>query len=166
MAKERTPKENKKHYKRISRLCFGGEFVSVITPFVIMGIVNYNEYFIEYDGTKMSLAAALAFGTMGMAIWLVSKKKFDSSFVTLIIGWAVFDGILFLLGRIINDLAYIMLFGWIGILGAYGLDLGSKAADKKAKKYADGMEQAEQQMIAEAHKAYVEERKIKVKVKK
>ena len=169
MSKEKTPKQIKRQYTNISRACFAGEFLAIMAPFIGVGLANYQEYFIEYDGTRMSLACALAFITMGVAVWLVSKKKFENSFVALIIGWVVVDGILFLLGRIINDLAYIMLFGLIGLLGAYGLDLGSKAAKAKADKYSDAMELAEKELIAEAHKVSIEaekERKIKVRIKK
>jgi hypothetical protein len=103
---------------------------------------------------------------MGLAVYLVSKKKFSNSFVTLIIGWAVVTGILFLLGKIINDLAYIMLFGLFGILGAYGLDIGSKQAEKKAEEIQRGIDKAKEDMTAEAYKAELAEKKVKVKVKK
>ena len=166
MSKEATPKNQQRKYKRISRLCFGGEFLSVMAPFVTMGLANYREYFVEYDGVKMSLACVIALAVMGVAIFLVSKKKFDNSFITLVVGWAVVDGIFFLMGRIINDIAYIMLFGLIGLLGAMGLDFASKKAGAKAQAYTDGIKAAEQAMIAEAHKAYLEEKKIKVKVKR
>ena len=161
-----TPKDQQRKYKRISRLCFGGEFLSVMTPFVTMALANYREYFVEYDGVKMSLACVIALAVMGVAIFLVSKKKFDNSFITLVVGWAVVDGIFFLMGRIINDIAYIMLFGLIGLLGAMGLDFASKKAAAKAQAYTDGIKAAEQAMIAEAHKAYIEEKKIKVKIKR
>ena len=161
-----TPKDQQRKYKRISRLCFGGEFLSVATPFVTMALANYREYFVEYDGVKMSLACIIALAVMGVAIFLVSKKKFDNSFITLVVGWAVVDGIFFLMGRIINDIAYIMLFGLIGLLGAAGLDFASKKANEKAQAYTDGIKAAEQAMIAEAHKAYIEEKKIKVKIKR
>ena len=166
MSKERTPTQLKKHYKRIATSCFMGEFLAVAAPFIGMGIANYSEWFVEYDGTKMSLACALSMGVMGLAVYLVSKKKFENSFITLIIGWAVVTGILFLLGRIINDLAYIMLFGLIGILGAYGLDIGSKAASKKADEVQKGIDLAKSQMTAEAYKEEVASKKVKVKVKK
>ena len=169
MKKELTPKQIKKKYKRIGIACFVGEFFAIAAPFIGVGLANYREYFVEYDGTKMSLAAALSFITMGVAIWLVSKRKFENSFVALIIGWVVVDGILFLLGKVINDLAFIMLYGLIGLLGAYGLDIASKAAGKKADKYSEAMELAEKEMIAEAHKAEVvseKARKYKVKVKR
>lgn len=165
--KSLTPTQKKKHYKRIKRACFVGEFASVITPFMIIGIVNYNKYFVEYDGTKMSIACVLAAAIMGLALWLVASKKFTNSFITLIIGWATVDLIFWLLGQIITDIATIMLFGLIGIIGAYGLDIGSAAADKKAKFIDDAMKQAESEITKEEYKEEVEQKqKVKVRIKK
>ena len=164
--KEKTPTQQKKQYKAIQYTCFGCEFLSVIMPFVIIGIVRFDEYFVEYDGVKMSLAAALAFALMGIAVWLVSKEKFGNSFITLMVGWAAVTGIFFLLGDIINDIAYIMLFGFIGIAGAYGLDIGSKRAKIKADEIQKGIDLAKEQMTSEAYKEEVNTQKVKVKVKK
>ena len=80
--KSLTPSQQKKRYQKIKWACFGGEFLSIITPFVAIGIVNFNEYFIDYDGTRMSIACVLALALMGVAVWLVSKKKFTNSFVS------------------------------------------------------------------------------------
>lgn len=167
--KTKTPTQKKKQLKAISNACFAGEFVSVLTPFFIIGVVNYNEYFVEYNGTKMSIAAVLAATLMGLATWLVAKKKFENSFITLIIGWFSVAFIFFLLGQIINDIAMIMFYGGIGILGAYGLDLGSKKAASEAKKIDDAIEQAKKDINVEAYKEEVKEqesKKIKVKIKK
>lgn len=166
MSKELTPTQKRKRYKRLSRLCFGGEFVSTAAPFIGIGIANYKEYFVEYDGTKMSLACALAFCVMGLAIWLVSKKKFENSFITLIIGWAAFTGIFFLMGKIINDLAFIMLYGLIGLIGAYGLDIGSAKLNQKAEEIQKGINRAKEEMTAEAYKEELKEKKVKIKIKK
>lgn len=168
--KELTPTQQKKRYQKIKWACFGGEFLSLITPFVAIGIVNYNKYFVEYNGTKMSLACMLAIALMGIAVWLVSAKKFKASFISLIIGWYAIAFIFFLLGTIINDIATIMFIGGTGIVGAYGLDIASNAADKKMKKIIDGIEAANQEMTKDAYKEEVkqaeEKKTIKVRIKK
>lgn len=163
MKKEKTPTEKYRTYKKVQYFCFGGEFLSVLAPFITIGIVNYEEYFVEFNGTRMSIACALACSIMGIAVWLVSKKKFNNSFITLIVGWLAVTVIFFLLGKIINDIAWIMLFGLIGILGAYGLDIASAQASKKADKIKEGIELAEKEDVRDAYK---EEKKVKVKVKK
>lgn len=173
MAKEKkplTPTQQKKKYKAISRACFMGQFASVAAPFITIGIVNFNDYFVEYDGTKMSIACILAATIMGLAVWLVSKRKFTNTYIALIIGWAVVDGIFFLMGQIINDISYIMLFGLIGLLGACGLDVASAKANAKADQIQKGIDSAKEQMTREAYLDEVKEKEekktIKIKVRK
>ena len=171
MAKKKTPTKRLKQHKTNSVLCFVGEFFSVMTPFAIMGIVNYDKYFVEYSGTKMSLAATLAAILMGLAVWLVSKKKFENSFITLIIGWFACAGIFALMGQLITDIANIMFFGGIGIIGAFGLDILSKHEQKEAEKIKKAMDQAVEENTIEEYKEELEEtetrkKKKKVRVKK
>lgn len=164
MSKQKTPTQKKRQYKAISRLCFAGEFVSVLTPFVTIAIANYEQYFIEYDGTKMSIVAVLSLSLMGLATWLVAKKKFENSFVTLIIGWAAVDLIFYLLGTIINDIATIMFWGLFGLLGAYGLNIASVKTNEKAEEVQKGIDRAKEEMTAEAYKEEV--KKVKLKIRK
>ena len=103
---------------------------------------------------------------MGIAVWLVSKKKFENSFITLIVGWLAMTIIFFLLGKIITDISWIMLYGLIGILGAYGLDIGSAKAKERAEKIKQGMELANQEEIKEEYRAEKEEKKVRVRVRK
>ena len=165
-----TPTQRKNKYKRISRFCFLGEFLSVMSPFIIIGFVNYDKYFVQYSGTKMSIAAMLSAIIMGIAIWLVSSKKFNNSFIALMIGWAVIDAIFFLLGEIISDIAVIMLFGFIGILGAFGLDIASQKFKVKAATIDDAIKTAEKENLVDEYKEELndkeEKKTYKAKVKK
>lgn len=167
--KELTPTQRKRRYKAIQWTCFGGEFVSVFAPFIAIGIANYDKYFVEYDGVRMSIAAAMALAVMGLATWLVAKKKFENSFITLIVGWATATFVFYMMGEMITDLSTIMLFGLIGICGAYGLDIGSKKAEKKAKAIQEGIDQAKKEGIAEDYKEELKKRdsrKVKVRIRK
>lgn len=159
---EKSPKQLKKKYKRIQYGCFIGEFISVAAPFIAIAIVNYDKYFVEYDGTKTSISFAMAMAVMGFAIWGITKKKLANSFVSMIIIWATMAFIFTMLGQIITDLATIMWFGLIGIVGAYGLDLGSNAAKKKKDRIIEAEHRAEEDDMVEAIK---EEKKQKVKVR-
>lgn len=111
----------------------------------------------------MSLACTLAFGIMGIAVFMVAKKKWENTYISLIIGWAVIDAIAFLLGEIINDIAVIMFFGWFGLVGAQLLESVSKKYEKKAEAIQKGISRAEEEMTAEAYK---EEKKVKVRITK
>lgn len=158
---EKSPKKLKKKYRAIEWGCFAGEFVSVAAPFVAIAIVNYDKYFVEYDGIKMSTSFFMALAVMGFAIWGVAKKKLQNSFITFMIMWATVAFIFQMMGEMILDISTIMWFGLIGLAVAYGLDLGSKAAKKKKEKVISAYEQADKEEMVEAIK---EEKKIKVKV--
>ena len=159
--KQKTPSQLYRQYKVTSKICFVSEFLSVFAPFLIIGIINHDKYFVQYSGTKMSLACTLAFGVMGIAIYMISKKKWENTYIALIIKWAIFDVIFFLLGEIINDIAVIMFFGWFGLIGAQLLESTSKSFEKKAERIKKAMDRAEEDLTAEAYK---EEKKVKVKI--
>lgn len=152
-----TPTQQRKKYKRLSRLCFGGEFVSIFAPFITIAIINFNEYFYIYDGWKIGLGGFLALAVMGIAVWLVSKQKFSASFVSLVIGWGIFTFIFYLLTEILNQITTIMFFGWIGLLGAYGLDIAKAKLETKAEKVQQGIEKAQQEMVADAYKEEIKQ---------
>lgn len=167
--KNRTPTEQRKYYRNVKNLCFCGEFVSVFAPFIAVGIANYEKYFVQYDGAKMSIFFVMALAVMGLATWMVAKKKWENTFITLILGWAVATFMVYILGELITDLAMIMAFGLIGILGACGLDFGSKAAAKKEKAILEAIAQANKDNTVEAYKQELknkEEKKVKIKINK
>lgn len=152
MAKERTVKQEQKYHKRWSLACFIAEFPVVFAPFITIGIVNYDKYFIQYDGTKVSISFILAMAVLGIAIYCVSKKKLENSMVTLLIGWMVTAFIFTILGELITDIAMIMWFGLIGLAGAFGLDKVSKAEALKAEKCKSAINKAEEDIMVEKHK--------------
>ena len=156
--KKKTPTQQKKSLKRWSNVCFGGEFLSIAAPFIGIGIANYEKYFIQYDGTKISIGFAMAMAVMGLAIWLVGKKEITNSMITLVLGWGLVTGILFLVEELLSDLCYIMLFGWLGLCGALGLDIGKKKLAIKSDKIQKAIEKAEEEDVVEA---YHEEKKAK-----
>lgn len=159
------PSKRKRKYRAIQWTAFIGEFVSVATPFVIIGLVNYDKYFIQYDGTKMSIAFFMALAVMGFAIWCVSKKKLENSFITLVLGWAVIAFVFTMLGEMITDLAYIMWFGLIGLAGAFGLDEVSKYFKRKKDEITTAQKTAESDELVQEVKTE-KTQKIKVKVRK
>lgn len=154
MAKEKktlTPKEQRKHHKKLKNLFFAGEIFAVISPYIAVGIANWNEYFIEYDGTKTSIAFILAMAIMGITITLIAKKKLQASLVTLLAGFIVVDVIFWLLGSLINDIAYIMLYACIGLAIGIGLDKASQEQDKKVKLIEEGIKKAQVDKVAEEY---------------
>ena len=157
-----TPSQRKKKYTILQWSSYVGEFIAFVMPFFIIGIVNYDKYFVEYNGTKMSIAFFLAMGVMGFGIWGITKKKIENTYIALIIKWVLFALIFTMLGEIIKDIAAIMWFGLIGIAGAYGLDVTSEHFKKEKLLIKDAQEEAKKDNLVEEVK---EENKVKKTIK-
>lgn len=145
-----TQKKNK--YRALQYVTFGSEFLSIITPFIAMGIVNHEEWFYQEDGWKIGLGGSLALALMGIAVFLVSKKKEENSkitngYISLIVGWFAVAFIFMLLADIMSQMSMIMLFGGIGLCGAFGLDIASKDFKAKADAYKEVIKKAKQNVI-------------------
>ena len=148
-----TAKQKQNKYRALQYSTFVGEFVSIILPFVIMGAVNYEDWFVSESGWKVGLGGTLALALLGIAVLLVTKKKEDekitSGYIALIVGWFAVAFIFVLLASIIEQIAMIMFFGGIGILGAFGLDMTSKNFKAKADLYKNAIAKAKTENLEE-----------------
>lgn len=175
MAKQKKPKkeltatQTKNKYRAIQYTCVGGEFLSVLAPYVIIGAVNFDEYFVyNTEGWKVGTGGTMALALMGFAVWAIGKKKDEKSEYTnglLSLGliWLAVAFLFFMLSSILGDLAMIMLCGALGIFGALGLQVGATAAKKKADTYQeaikevskdDAKEKARKEAMAKAKKEF------------
>jgi len=172
MAKKKlTATKKKKLYKIASRGAFAGEFVSIATPYVVMGAINYDEWFKTTDGWKIGLGGSLALALMGIAILIITKKKEDNDsktggYITLLLGWLAVAFIFLLLANIMHQIASIMFFGAIGIAGALGLEIVSKNCGEKAQLYENAFkkirgESIESEVRKQIEKEVQEERDVK-----
>ena len=169
-----TVRSKQKKYRVLQYTCVGGEFVSALTPFIILGAVNSEEWFQSSEGWKVGLGGALALALMGLAVFLVTNKKEKNSkvtdgWITLIVGWFMVAFIFVLLANIIDQIATIMLFGGIGLCGAFSLDLVSKSFKIKADAYKEAIGEVKEDKLKEQIQKELDEeklRKVKIKVKK
>lgn len=140
MKKQLTATQKQKKYRIIEKSAFVGEFVSVGTPYIVMGAINYEEWFKVTDGWKVGLGGAIALALMGLAIFIITKKKEDNDsktggYITLLLGWLATAFVFLLLANIMHQIASIMFFGAIGIAGALGLEIVHKTYEDKANMY-------------------------------
>ena len=142
--KQKTIKQQANTYRNIKFGCLGAEFLSAIAPFVAIGIANRDTYFVDYNGTQISIAMYLAMAFMGIAIYGITTKKLENTYMGFILKWAIVATIFTLLGQIIQDVAQIMWFGLIGLLGSQGFELGAKSAKKKQQKLLNAIEKAKE----------------------
>lgn len=150
--KQLTATQKKNKYRALQYLTFGSEFLSIVIPFIAMGIVNHEEWFYNEDGWKIGLGGSLALALMGIAVFLVTKKKEENSkltngYISLIVGWFAVAFIFMLLADIMSQMSMIMLFGGIGLCGAFGLDLLSKDFKQKADAYKEVIKKAKQNVV-------------------
>lgn len=154
-----TAKQLKNKYRALQYSTLGGEFISVLTPFIIMGAINYEEWFTVEGGWKVGLGGALALALLGISVFLVGKKKENESltngYIALILGWFMVAFIFVLLANIMDQIATIMFFGGIGLCGAFGLDLFSQKFKKEADQIKKAIEEANTDIIKEKYKAEI-----------
>lgn len=143
--KKITVKQKQKQYRALQYSCIGGEFASILAPFITLGIVYHDEWFPDPTSSfKVGLGGALGMALMGLAVWLVTKKKekelnVTNGWITLIVGWFAVAFIFFLFQSLLNQMFEIMLWGGLGLLGAFGFDIGSKNAKTKAELYKEAI---------------------------
>ena len=146
-----TANQKLKKYRALQYTTFACEFLSIFTPFIVIGCVNAKEWFYQEDGWKVGLGGSLALALMGIAVFLVTKKKEDDKitggYITLIVGWFAVAFIFMLLADIMSQITTIMMFGGLGLLGAFGLDLTSKNFKLKADAYKDTIKKAKENVI-------------------
>ena len=151
MAKTLTAKQKQTRYRALQYTTFGGEFLSIFTPFIVMGCVNAQDWFYVEGGWKVGLGGTLALALLGIAVFLVGKKKEDEKitggYITLLVGWFAVAFIFLLLTDILDQITTIMMFGGLGLLGAFGLDLTSKSFRAKADAYKDTIAKAKTDVI-------------------
>ena len=177
--KELTLTQKKNRYRALQYTTFVGEFLSVLTPFIIMGAANADEWFYQEEGWKVGLGGALALALMGIAVFMVAKKKENEQknnenekisfgYIVLIIGWFALTFIFMLLASINEQITTIMLFGGFGLLGAFGLDITSKEFKSKADRLKANIEKAKDKVQEEEAKKEIDDKatkKVSIKVK-
>ena len=169
--KELTIKQQKRRYKTYKYLMVGGEYVSALLPFGIMAIVNREEWFVyNPEPWKVGLGGAIGMTLLALAMFLITKKrdneKLTNGMIAMLIGWYAVTFVFFLLAQINMEIYKVMAYGGLGLLGAVGLDVGSKYFDKKATDLDKAMKQAETNLQTEQATKEILEKENKKEKKK
>lgn len=174
MAKEKTVVQTKNKYRLIQYSSFGGELLSILAPYITLGIINFDEWFANDNGWKVGLGGSLALAILGIAVFLFSKKKeneeITGGYISLILGWFAVAFIFFLLASIMDQIATIMFFGGLGLCGGFGLDLVSKKYKQKADEITEIIKEVEKDTTKETYRQQLlekarKENTVKVRIK-
>ena len=158
-----TTKQKQYRYRGLQYTAIGGMFVSILTPFIIIGAINFNDWFIQNEeGYKVGIGATLALAVMGIAIALVTMKKEKESkltngWITLLVFWFAIALICKLLSSIYDEIFSLMMWCGLGLAAAFGLDIVSKNLKEKADAYKEARADATKETIKEKAKKEVEE---------
>lgn len=158
-----TTKQKQTKYRALQYTAIGGMGASVITPFIIIGAINFDEWFISNaDGYKVGIGATLALAVMGIALALVTQKKEKESkltngWITLMVFWFAIAFIFKLLASIYDEIFSLMMWTGLGLAGAFGLDIVSKKQKEKADAYKEARSKANEDTIKEQAKREFEE---------
>lgn len=158
-----TTKQKQYRYRSLQYAAVGGEFASIITPFIIIGAVNFDEWFIDNpEGYKVGIGATLALAVMGIAVALITMKKEKESkltegWITLLVFWFAIAFIFKLMSSIYAEIFSLMMWCGLGLAAAFGLDIVSKNLKAKADAYKEARADANKETIKEQAKREVEE---------
>lgn len=162
---ELTPTEQLKALKKVRNRLFVGEIGCCFAPFGVLTAINFEEYFIKMEAWRTSLSfIMLAIMTL-VAVGIVAKDKLKINLLNSLLVLAVIDGVAWFMGKLIQDLALIILFIIAGFIGALALELNKKKQVKEIDKLEKGIEKGDVDEIAERHKRAKEQEKIKVVIK-
>ena len=168
MAKEKkqlTLKQKSNKYRALQYSTFIGKYLALLTPFIVMGIVNSQEWFYQDEGWKVGLGGTLALALLGIVMTLVTKDdtKENKSLgkIALVMGWFTATFIVILLEDILNQMATIMIFGSIGLCAAVGIDFANKDFKTKADLYSNTLIETKKDMLKEKAKEELKDSDIK-----
>ena len=155
--KEKKPltiKQQKRRYTTYKYSMIGGEYVSALLPYSIMAIVNREEWFVyNPEPWKVGLGGSIGLVLLALSMFLITKKrdneKLTNGMIALLIGWYAVTFVFFLLAQINMEIYKIMAYGGLGLMGALGLDVGSKYFDRKATELDTAMKKAEENLKTE-----------------
>ena len=135
-----SPAETYNKLRKAGYTCLTMKWVSILSPYLIIGIVNFDEYFQEANGIKMSLGCILALIVAGIS---VANETKENKKINGLVGWAIAWALAILFQSLLNDLVLILGFGLLGQLVGAGFELGANANLEKAALYRSANIQAE-----------------------
>lgn len=158
-----TTKQKQNKYRALQYTAVGGMFASVLMPFIVLGAVNFEEWFVASgEGWKIGLGASLGLAVVGIAMFLVTQKKEKESkvtdgWITLIVMWFSCAFIFKLLANIYEQIFGIMMWTGLGLCSAFGFDIVSKRMKKNADAYKSARAKVKEETIEEQAKKEVEQ---------
>ena len=149
---QKTIKQQANTYGALKWSCFGGEFLSALTPLFVYVMINHSQYFVEYEGIKYGVSFFMAMALVGITIIGVSGDKIKGSLLSFTLKIGIFAFIVTMIGQLANDLANMLWCVFFGLLGSQGFELGGKYFKNKQEIKLNAIKQAKEQTDIEQAK--------------
>ena len=164
--KQLTIVQKKNRYRTFQYLTFGGEYLSIATPFVAMSIINKDTWFHHENGWKTGIGfvlACLLFSIIVTSITFESEKLNNrkGKYIKVLIGTILSAFIFVLLSDIMSEIANILFAASFGIATALGLDITSADFKAKADTYGNVLREAKEDKLKEQAKNELVDDKIR-----
>lgn len=164
--KNLTIKQRKNKYRAIQYSTYATQYAAIAAPYGALIAVNWDKWFMANpESYKIGIGGTIALVLVSLAVFLVTnmkaKNKEVNGYIAIIIAWFMTGFIFKLLGMIMLEIADIMFITGSGLIAAFGLDIGSEEAKKKADKMKKALTDAEAELDKEEAKEEIEEEKRK-----
>ena len=163
--KDLPPIEQLKIAKRKSRGLMTGEIACAVAPLGVLTATDFEEFFIKTEVWRTSITFVMLIFSTLISVAIIVKNKFKINLLNALLVLGVVDGMLWFMGRLINELAYILLVVIFGFIGALALELKKKDEIDEIERLQKGIEKGETDEIAEKHKEYMAQQRVKIKIK-
>ena len=136
--KEVNLKKEQLKYRVLQGTFFCSKFASLFAPFIALGIINFDEWFVNDEGWKVGIGGVLSLFLLGVIVFIIGKKEEEKSkltdgYVVFLLGWFLAMAIIWLFDYILSQLFMIMAIGSIGILGSFGFNIASNKMKQEAE---------------------------------
>lgn len=167
MATEKKPltlKQKQTKYRALQYTTFVGKYLALLTPFIVMGCVNAQDWFYQEEGWKVGLGGTLALALLGIIMTLVTKDETRDNKnlgkIALVMGWFTATFIIILFEDILNQMATIMIFGSIGLCAAVGIDFANKDFKTKADLYKTTLVEGKKEILKDQVKKELKDKDV------
>lgn len=163
--KQLTLKQKQNKYRALQYTTFVGKYLALLTPFIVMGCANAQDWFYQEEGWKVGLGGTLALALLGIVMTLVTKDDTKDNKnlgkIALVMGWFTATFIVILLEDILNQMATIMIFGSIGLCAAVGIDFANKDFKTKADLYKTTLIEGKKEILKEQVKDELKDKDVR-----
>ena len=103
--------KTKTKYRALQWTLFGSEFISILTPFVVIGAVKFDEFFVNNpEGWKITLGGTICLAVCGLCVLLTTRAKEKELQMNPLVSLMIVFGIISLLSLFsISSLKYVFI---------------------------------------------------------